>query len=501
MMRKSLYLLITCALTAITSAGATAVVRQPAVAGQFYPADQERLTAMVREHLDNVGKLPDINGELMALIVPHAGLVYSGQIAACGYKLLEGADISRVILVGPSHRYRFEGFSVYGPGIEWRTPLGNVACHDSLCNSLLQHDKHFRVVEQAHAQEHCLEVQLPYLQAVLPECEIVPVLMGYPDKAAIRLLTDGLAAAANDRQTLMIASTDWQHYRPASEGWPMDSLGMACLESLDPDRLEKYLNNGRVEMCGGSVTVAVLKAAMAKGANRVKILRYGDSGDISGDKNAVVSYVAAAVYKASGNNPAPTKEKADNTADKPPYRLTDGEKLRLLEIARESIRSYLTVGSVPQFEVPNKLKEPGAAFVTLERQGQLRGCIGHTVAVEPLYKTVSTCAVQAAVADPRFPAVRPHELAGLDIEISVLTPLQEVTSLDQIEVGRDGLMISLGGQRGLLLPQVATDYSWNRTQFLEHTCNKAGLPKDAYKSPKATIYKFQALVFGETELH
>ncbi len=500
-MRKSPYLLITFTVITIAFSNAATVVRQPAVAGQFYPADKDRLTAMVRGHLDNVGKSPEIDGELIALIVPHAGLVYSGQIAACGYKLLEGVDISRVILAGPAHRHRFEGLSVYGPEIEWRTPLGSVPCNDSLCHMLLQHSKHFRVLEQAHAQEHCLEVQLPYLQTVLPQCEIVPVLMGYPDKATIRLLADGLAVATNDKRTLMIASTDWQHYRPASEGWPMDSLGMACLESLDPDRLEKYINNGRVEMCGGGAAVAVLKAAMAKGANRVRILRYGDSGDVSGDKNAVVGYVAAAIYKASGENPGPKGETTGGDADKSAYRLADGEKVKLLEIARESIKSYLTVGTVPQFEVSDKLKEPGAAFVTLERQGQLRGCIGHTVAAEPLYKTVSTCAIQAAVADPRFPAVRAHELSGLDIEISVLTPLQEVTSLDQIEVGRDGLMISMDGRRGLLLPQVATDYGWNRAQFLEHTCNKAGLPKDAYKSPRATIYMFQALVFGETELH
>lgn len=500
-MRKSAYLLIIFAVTTFASVSAAAAVRQPAVAGQFYPADKDRLTAMVRGHLDNVGKSPDIDGELIALLVPHAGLVYSGQIAAFGYKLLDGMDVSSVILIGPAHRHRFEGLSVYGPDVEWRTPLGSVPCNDSLCNLLLQQGQQFRVLEQAHAQEHCLEVQLPYLQTVLPDCEIVPVLMGYPDKATIRLLADGLAAAADNNRTLMIASTDWQHYRPASQGWPMDSLGMACLENLDPDRLEKYIENGQVEMCGGGAAVAVLKAAMAKGANRVRILRYGDSGDISGDKNAVVGYVAAAIYRASGENPAPRGETTGDDFAKPAYDLSNDEKIKLLQIARESIKNYLAVGSVPEFEVTDKLKEPGAAFVTLERRGQLRGCIGHTVAAEPLYKTVSTCAIQAAVSDPRFPAVGAEELPGLDIEISVLTPLMEVASLDEIEVGRDGLMISMGGQRGLLLPQVAADYGWNRTQFLEHTCNKAGLPKDAYKSPRATIYSFRALVFGEKELH
>ena len=143
------------------------------------------------------------------------------------------------------------------------------------------------------------------------------------------------------------------------------------------------------------------------------------------------------------------------------------------------------------------LEERGAAFVTLNKHGKLRGCIGYTVAVQPLHQTVSECAIQAAVGDPRFPPVTGAELDELEIEISVLTPLQEVRSLDEIEVGRDGLMISRGDRRGLLLPQVATDYGWDRTEFLRNTCRKAGLPPDAYLSSEATILRFQAVVFGE----
>ncbi|MFQ6009142.1 MAG: AmmeMemoRadiSam system protein A, partial [Candidatus Zixiibacteriota bacterium] len=161
------------------------------------------------------------------------------------------------------------------------------------------------------------------------------------------------------------------------------------------------------------------------------------------------------------------------------------------------IERYLADGTFPEFEVSDNLKQPGAAFVTLTKNGQLRGCIGHIIAQDPLYETVSVCAVQAAVADRRFLPVQPDELPELHIEISVLTPLQEVKSLDEIEVGRDGLVISLGNNRGLLLPQVATEYGWNRTEFLEHTCRKAGLPTDAYKSPQALIQKFQAVIFHE----
>jgi hypothetical protein len=485
----------------LSTSGAFATVREPAVAGMFYPADSAELAQMVQRHLDNVTDLPAIDGQIIALVVPHAGLIYSGQIAAYCYKYLEGATVDKVILCGPSHRFGFQGLSVYGPGIEWRTPLGKVACDDRLCTRLLEFDKRIGAIEQAHASEHSLEVQLPYLQTVLKNFKLVPIVMGYQDSATISLLSDALKSLETNERTILIAATDWQHYRPASVGWKMDSLGIECLKALDPKRLEKYLQSGRVEACGGGPAVAVLKAAIAKGADKVKILKYGDSGDITGDKSSVVSYIAAVVYKST-----PKKETSTSTETKPKPRkenlpstfsLSDAEKKLLLTIARQSIRQYLTDGSLPEFEVTDNLKKPGAAFVTLKKNGLLRGCIGHIIAREPLYKTVSMCAVQAAVADRRFLPVQPDELPKLDIEISVLTPLQEVKSLDDIEVGRDGLVISLGNNRGLLLPQVATEYGWDRTQFLEQTCRKAGLPPDAYKSPSAHIQKFQAVVFGE----
>lgn len=478
-----------------------AEIRKPAVAGAFYPGKNEELKKMISGHLSGVETMPAIDGQVIALLVPHAGLVYSGQIAAHAYKILENSGIKRVILCGPSHRYRFNGLSVYGPGVQWETPLGMIACNDDLCQHLLNFNKNVNVIPEAHYQEHCLEVQLPYLQTVLTRPEIVPVLIGPQDHGTVKLLSEALQSLPFDSQTVMIASSDWQHYRPASEGWKYDSTGIKCLEDLDPDRLENYLQTGKVEMCGGGVTVAVVKAALAKGANRLKILKYGDSGDVSGDKTAVVGYVAAVLYKAdekeNDSRKTDVKKTSNMEKDLEKYELSDTDKKQLLQIARRSIESYLADGTIPEFEVPGNLSLPGAAFVTLEKGETLRGCIGHVMAVEPLYKTVATCAVQAAVSDPRFPPVQAREMKDIHIEISVLTPQQKVASLDEIEVGRDGLVIAMGNNRGLLLPQVATDYGWNKTEFLQHTCRKAGLPIDAYKSPEASIYKFQALVFGE----
>jgi AmmeMemoRadiSam system protein B/AmmeMemoRadiSam system protein A len=486
-----------------SSAPQVTEIREPAVAGSFYPSDSTRLGRLVQSQLQAAGEATMIDGEIVALIVPHAGLVYSGPIAAFGYQLLTNRRVKTAVLCGPSHRYGFRGISVYGPGIAWKTPLGRVRCHDPLCERVLANHAGANVIPQAHRQEHSLEVQLPFLQSVLDDFRIVPIVMGRQDAATIDLMTRALDEIPADSETILIAATDWQHYHPASTGWKMDSLGIACLEQLDPNRLEHYLTTGRVEACGGGPTVAVLRAAMARGANRVKILKYGDSGDITGDKSSVVSYVAAVIYR-SHDHEGPTPRSKSNLAPDDvntdtPYQLSDDEKRRLLQIARESIEVYLSEQRVPGFEAGGLLQANGAAFVTLTKNHNLRGCIGYTQAFQPLHQTVAECAVKAAVADRRFPPVTAQELPGLEIEVSVLTPLTPVAALEEIEVGRDGLVIRMAGRSGLLLPQVATEYGWNRTQFLEQTCRKAGLPLQAYRSPEAEILRFQALVFGEAQ--
>lgn len=480
-------------------------MRKAAVAGAFYPGDSLTLQSLVDMHLDNVTDLPKIEGQIMALIVPHAGLVYSGQIAAYAYKLLEGKEIDKVILCGPAHRYRLRGLSVYGEGVSWETPLGIVACDDSLCQQLTAFDDNIIQLAEAHAQEHCLEVQLPYLQTVLdPGFKIVPMVMGMPDAGTIGLLAEALQSLRPDGSTIMVASSDWQHYRPAGQGWKMDSIGLDCIKDMDPKRLQERLSSGEVEMCGGGAVVAIMKAAMEMGADRVKILRYGDSGDVSKDKESVVGYAAAVIYRAEDNQEGKEEEKKSGQKESTEaselptkFQLSQVEKQQLLEIARRSIVSYLADGTVPEFEVGDNLQKYGAAFVTLTKDHRLRGCIGYTTAMGPLFKTVSECAIQAAVHDRRFRPVTADEMDEIKIEISVLTPMQKVDLPGEIEIGRDGLMIFLGANRGLLLPQVAVDYGWDRQTFMEETCRKANLPPDAYKNPEAVLYKFQAVIFSE----
>ena len=480
------------------SAGHTgdSTVRPPAVAGAFYPGDSANLARTVNDHLRKAESPDTVDGDLLALIVPHAGLVYSGQIAAHSYKLLESLPVRTVVLCGPSHRFGFEGVSVYGPDIIWQTPLGKVACDDDICRKLIAADRQIEVIPQAHAREHCLEVQLPYLQTALSDFRIVPMVMGRPRAQTIDRLARALETLPLGKGAVLVASSDWQHYKPAAQGWKLDSVGIECIKALDADRLQKALGNGKVEACGGAAVAAVIKATVALGADKVQILKYGDSGDVSGDKESVVGYLAAAIYRSGGLR----GETLEQTTESNLASLTDDEKKRLLEIARESIHAYLTTGVTPDFDVPGKFRQDGAAFVTLTRNGRLRGCIGHTVATQPLVRTVAECAVSAAVSDPRFPPVKQEELGLLDIEISVLTPLEPVRTLEDILVGRDGLMIVKGRHRGLLLPQVAKDYGWTREEFLRQTCRKAGLAPRDYLAPDATVYRFQALVFSEHDL-
>jgi AmmeMemoRadiSam system protein B/AmmeMemoRadiSam system protein A len=498
-MLKILLVISLVGMCAMCAGKVSTAVREPAVAGQFYPSDPRELAAMVSGQLAKVSGLPTIDGRIIALIVPHAGLVYSGPIAAYGYKLLENSGVKKVILCGPSHRIPFRGLSVYGPDITWRTPLGMVPCDNDLCRAFLARDAGFDTIPEAQAYEHCLEVQLPYLQTVLKDFRIVPIIMGNQDHQTITHLADALAAVPFDSQTVMISATDWQHYRPASEGYRLDSAGIDCIEHLDADRLQTYLDNGRTEACGGGPTVAVIRAAVARGANKAIILKYGDSGDMSGDRSSVVGYVAAVLYK-SGNAHQVIDPEAKKAEASPATGPSAAEKKTLIGIARKTIEAQLAGGPGPKFEgLTEYLKQPGAAFVTLEKHGRLRGCIGLTAAMQPLYETVAYCALQAAFSDPRFDPVTADEMPDIRIEISILTPLQRVKSLDEIQVGRDGLMISKGMYRGLLLPQVATEYGWDRETFLRETCQKAGLPDDAYLSKDALIQKFQAIVFNEEE--
>ncbi|MGQ9629554.1 MAG: AmmeMemoRadiSam system protein B [bacterium] len=462
---------------------AVAPICPPAVAGTFYPGEREALIREV-DGLLRGAQRKNVPGNLVALISPHAGYTFSGGVAASAYKQLEGREFEAVILVGPSHRVYFRGCSVYWRG-GYETPLGVVEVDSDLARAIVEGGDSIRYVQEAHEGEHSLEVQLPFLQRVLGDFKIVPIVMGDQSWESCVALSDAISRAALGRKVLLVASSDLSHYHPYDEARRLDGLVIERVRRCDPKGLSDDLAEGKCEACGGGPIVAVMLAAQNLGANSAEILDYATSGDITGDKRAVVGYMAAALYNRGGS-----------------FARTLGpeERKELLTIARKAIECCIRGKPIPQFDVTSPLlKERGAAFVTLREDGHLRGCIGCLLPVKPLYETVSEMAVSAAFRDPRFPPLSPGELERVDLEISVLTPLRRIEDVREIQVGTHGIFIRKGRSSGLLLPQVAVEYGWDREEFLVQACRKADLPPDAWRDG-AEIFVFSVQVFGEKEM-
>ncbi|MDH4270904.1 MAG: AmmeMemoRadiSam system protein B [Candidatus Aminicenantes bacterium] len=474
--------ILICLLIAVGSAaGAARVqdVRAPVWAGSFYDNDKARLSAQVDAYLENVKDLPITIDKVHALIIPHAGYVYSGQTAAYAYRLVRGKPYETVIIIGVSHRYPLDGCSIYLKG-GFATPLG-VAQVDEEVAARIAKASGFSYVPQAHAEEHSVEVQVPFIQRALPGAKIVPILMGYPNRRHVNALAEGLAAVGSDKKVLIVASTDLSHYLSKKDANKADAETISLIRNINANTLLNKCAKGENIMCGGGGVAATLIALKKTGEPEIKVLRYSDSSDVSGDEARVVGYLAAAVTL----KPGPGKV----------FSLSSAEKKELLDLAREAVRKFVSEKKVIDYQTrdPNLLAERGV-FVTLKKKGELRGCIGFIEPVAALYETVIHSAIYAASEDPRFPPVKSEELKDLDIEVSVLSPLTRVEDPGLVQVGKHGLVMEMGGQRGLLLPQVAVENGWSRETFLNQACVKAGLAPDAWKKG-AEISIFEAIIF------
>ena len=355
------------------------------MAGTFYPSDKKELEEMVERFLSGAAKVP-VNGRLLALISPHAGYIFSGQVAAYGYKNIEGSDIKKVIIIGPSHHTAFRGASVYTKG-SFRTPLGTVTINEGLAEGLLNEAADVRVNPEVYEKEHSIEVQLPFLQTVLKDFTIVPILIGSPTKQSFKHLTERLTEILReDEKVIIIASTDLSHFHDYETAVNMDKKMTGAVERMSIGDVEEYLSNGEAEMCGGYPVIFTMAVAKVLGANMGVLLKYANSGDVTNDRNRVVGYASIGVYKSL---------------------LTEEEKKELLGLARNTVTEYVTNGKVPEIEMKNpKLKADGAVFVTIKRNGLLRGCIGHIQPIMPLYQSVVKNAVAACSSDPRFPSMK-----------------------------------------------------------------------------------------------
>ena len=466
-------------------------IREPAVAGAFYPDRPEVLTRDVKRYLENAKK-EKVEGEIVALIVPHAGYMYSGQVAAYAYRLIEGKTFDSVVLVGPSHRALFKGASLYDRGA-YRTPLGLVPVDVDLSKRMMEGRKEIQFLPEAHAEEHSLEVQIPFLQMVFKSFKLVPIVVEpYWSWETCQTLASAMAEAVRGKKVLLIASSDLSHFHSYEKAVELDKIVLSHIEKFDAEGLNRDLKQNRCEACGGGPILSIMLAAKALGANKGKVLKCLNSGDVTGDRTRVVGYAAAVFYKTAGGTGKMKEEKKVGVD----LGLSDQDKKSLHQIAKTVIENKVRGKAAPEFKVESPiLKENRGAFVTIQKKGQLRGCIGYIEGQGPLYKTIEEMAEAAAFRDPRFVPVTEKELPDLEIEISVLTPLKKITDVNEIQVGKHGIYIKQGWLSGLLLPQVATEYGWDRQTFLGHTCEKAGLPSNAWKDKNTDIYIFSADIF------
>ena len=466
-------------------------MREPALAGSWYPGDPEILSRDVKRYLENAKK-EKVEGEIVALVSPHAGYMYSGQVAAYAYKLVEGMSFDSVVVVGPSHRFPFKGASLWDRG-GFRTPLGVVPVDAELSKKLMEKRKEIRFIPEAHSQENSLELQIPFLQTVLKSFKLVPIVME-PDWSweTCQYLASAIAETVRGKKVLLVASTDLSHYYSYNIAVELDRIVLNHIERFDIEGLNRDLKSNRAEACGGGPVITIMLAAKMLGANQGKVLKYLNSGDVTGDRSRVVGYAAGVFYKTVGGKEKMKEEKKVGVD----LGLNEEEKKTLHQIAKTVIENKAKGKPVPDFKIESLiLKENRGAFVTIHKRGQLRGCIGYIEGHGPLHKTIEEMAEAAAFRDPRFTPVKEKELPELEFEISVLTPLKRIKDVNEIQVGKHGIYIKKGWSSGLLLPQVATEYGWDRLAFLEHTCQKAGLPPHAWKEKDTEIYIFSADIF------
>jgi len=424
-------------------------IRPSAVAGMFYPAEADVLMHDVRAMLA-AARLIELNPK--ALIVPHAGYIYSGAIAASAYASLKNIahDIRRVVLLGPTHRVAVRGLAL--PGADaFATPLGIVPI-DLAAAQAIAHLPQVSVSAQAHAQEHSLEVHLPFLQTVLHDFKLLPLAVGMatPEEVA-----EVLEVLWGGDETLIVISSDLSHYLPYSTAQRVDN---GTVQSI----LKLHQPIAHDHACGGTPISGLIVAAQ-KHHLTPHLLDLRNSGDTAGSRDQVVGYAAIAFTQ------------DNDKADKEHGRI-------LLQLARGAIAGQFAPvnQNIPQADW---LQQPGATFVTLTLHNQLRGCIGSLEAHRPLAEDVCSNAVAAAFHDPRFAPLTEEEFAEVSVEVSLLTPAQpmqfrgEPDALTQLRPHVDGVIFEYGGYRSTFLPQVWENLTQPR-QFLAMLKRKAGLPDD-----------------------
>lgn len=450
-----------------------AAVRPAAVAGLFYPADAAKLAREVGEFLEQSPETLPTPGFPKALIVPHAGFIYSGAVAAQAYDRLRPARgvVSRVVLLGPCHRVAVTGLALPGVGA-FASPLGRVALDREAIDAIRSLPQ---VVEFAatHAQEHSLEVQLPFLQQVLGAFRLVPLVVG---SASAEQVAEVLERLWGGPETLIVISTDLSHFHTYDEARAIDA---ATVEAI----LKNSTGLSHEQACGATPLAGMLLAAKRHGL-RPRLLDCRNSGDTAGGRNRVVGYASFSFSTEASN-----------------YQSQQGETL--LSLARASIGAALKLNDAPKIPDGSWLRECRATFVTITLDGNLRGCIGRLEAGRALGADVVDNARAAAFSDPRFKPLSADEFRRCVVEVSLLSTPKRLEFADhadlvrQLEPGNDGLILECDGRRGTFLPQVWKSIP-GPEQFLAQLKLKAGLPADT-RTERCRMLRYRAVKWSEAD--
>ena len=474
------------------------MVRPATQANRFYTGDARELSEEV-DSLLALHRGETVNRSVAALIVPHAGYYFSGNVSAAAYMAIpRDKQYKRVFLLGPSHHEWLDGASVNTEADYYATPLGRVKVDHETALALTAADSVFRYEPRAHDREHCLEVQLPFLQRRFGDGKstqtsedsvppIVPIIISTNDFQKLKRIAEALKPYLTE-ENLFIVSSDFSHYPKYEDACKVDARTGKAVESGDVEQFIAALEeNARSGVPGlatsacGELAIATL-LMMIDSTYEVKHLMYQNSGDAEeSDHSRVVGYHAFAIVRKSSQE----------------FSLSEDEKRTLKEIALTSIKDSLN--GKPIAEHPSltaTLRQKCGAFVSLHKHGRLRGCIGHFGEDVPLHEIVAEMARAAAFEDPRFMSVTADELSDIDIEISVLTPMRRILSLDEFELHRHGIYIRKGYRSGTYLPQVADEVNWTKEEFVSHCAqDKAGIGWDGWKDAETELYVYEAIVF------
>jgi MEMO1 family protein len=451
-------------------------IRRAAVAGAFYPGNPGQLAAEIDELLDGVEQFGPRLGYPKALIVPHAGYVYSGPVAATAYDELAPARglLKRVVVLGPVHRVPVRGLAL--PACDgFETPLGRVPI-DRAARASLARLKQVVTSDPAHAMEHSLEVQVPFLQRTLGEFTLVPLAVG---SASVAEVAETIEQLWGGDETLIVVSTDLSHYHSYDEARSIDGRTLARIAAYATDLDHE-------EACGATPLNGLLHLARARGLS-IRQLAANNSGDTAGGKGRVVGYSAFALED----------DRRRVTAD-------DAGR-RLVAIARAVIGRDLGTGTAPDADGDAWLRQTAATFVTLTKDGKLRGCIGSLEAHRPLGEDVAANAVAAAFRDPRFPPLTRAEWAHCTVEVSLLSRpkairfADEADLLAQVRPGEDGIILECAGKRATYLPQVWQGLP-QKERFFAELKRKAGIPAETGLG-RCKVRRYRVAKWIEEPLH